>query len=116
MKLKKALANNVPRALSVDDYDRLTIFVQILVHIDNRVNICKGKTQKKKSAKKAEITSITKGSQYREPFLLDNPLSSSYLEISPSYYPTLSFFNQNPPIWTIRSAQLNLIYLFIFPH
>lgn len=86
----KARPDKVHVALSVNDVHRMTLFVQVLVQIDRRVNPRK-KAQKKssvakasasvkttadkkadKSAKKTSITSITKGPQFREPFLLYN--------------------------------------------
>lgn len=83
MKLrKKACPGKVQLALSVDDIHRITMFVQVLVQIDKRVNpskkaqkkssVAKAKADKKEAAKKTEITSITKGPHYREPFFLFN--------------------------------------------
>ena len=102
MKLKKNVLDKAPVVLSAHYGNAITLWVQVLstplklrrtgIRIDAKVNLCKGKAPKKKSAvanlcakvltkeeakadrsaKKTEITSINKGSPYREPFLLYN--------------------------------------------
>ncbi len=74
MKLKRKVLDKAPVVLSVDYGNKLTLWVQVLMRIDAKVNLCKGKAPKKKSAKKTEITSINKGSQFRGPFLFLQPL------------------------------------------
>jgi len=65
----KARPDKVHVALSVNDVHRMTLFVQVLVQIDRRVNPNKKAAPKKKETKETSITSITKkGSQFREPY------------------------------------------------
>ncbi len=75
------LRRNVPQnrrtfVLSVDGCNRLTAFVQVLLQIDKRTHVCKGKrkTQKTKAKERSTITSIRLGSQRCGPSFLYNTL------------------------------------------
>ena len=107
MKLKrKACPGKVQLALSVDDIHRITMFVQVLVQIDRRVNPNK-KTQKK-SAKKSSITSITKGPQFREPYFAKATKAGPFCFIMP--LPDLPSIIKHPFDIIIGQDTLNTIH------
>lgn len=72
MKLNNSVKNSRRCfVLSVDDTNRVTAFVNVLIQVNKRVHLCKKERNvRKRSTKKTKITSIKNGPLYRGPFCL----------------------------------------------
>jgi hypothetical protein len=66
MKLNNSVNNRRCFVLSVDDCNRLTMFVNVLIQVNKRTRLCtqERKARKTKSTKKPKITSLLRSSSF----------------------------------------------------
>lgn len=89
MKLKRLVQKERNVMLSIDECNRISMFVQLLIQIDRRVKLCKQKEPKTKQ--KSKICLLPKGPRDSGPYIF-TIWSSHYIRTSYNYFDIWLFF------------------------